>query len=132
LEEKRLGTKKNPVHEFQPVIYDEEDSKKLEEIAMPTRLDGMCFRGLHDLRRPGAQYNDGRCRECRKAYFNARHHRLNPEAEYRGIKTDYPEFNDLQARIWEIISRYEALNLAPSAVSYLSSAIYNVVKEENE
>jgi len=44
------------------------------------------------------------------------------------IKEDYPEFNDLQARLWEIISRFRGENgLSANNVSYLVSAIYQEV-----
>ena len=47
------------------------------------------------------------------------------------IKEDYPEFNDLQARIWEVISRYRGeTGLSALSVSYLASAIYCLLKEE--
>lgn len=77
----RLGTRKNPVPEFQSVPYDEEDHEKIEDLV-------------------------------------AR------------IKEDYPEFNDLQARIWEVISRYRGdAGISAHGVNYLSSCIYDVVKD---
>lgn len=46
------------------------------------------------------------------------------------IRKDYPEFNETQARIWEVISRYRGENgLSASGVSYLASALYFVVSD---
>lgn len=46
------------------------------------------------------------------------------------IRKDYPEFNDTQARIWEIVSRYRGeAGLSASAVSYLVSALYYLASD---
>jgi hypothetical protein len=46
------------------------------------------------------------------------------------IKVDYPEFTDLQARVWEVISRYRGeAGLSADKVSYLASAICAVVSQ---
>ena len=35
---------------------------------MPTRLDGLCGKGLHDLTKPENRQKDGHCRQCRYPY----------------------------------------------------------------
>ncbi len=46
------------------------------------------------------------------------------------IKADYPKFNDLQARIWEVLSRYRGDNgLSANAVRYLASCLYEITKD---
>jgi hypothetical protein len=44
------------------------------------------------------------------------------------IEQDYPEFNNVQARIWEVISRYRGdAGLSAGAVSYLASCIHEIL-----
>ena len=55
------------------------------------------------------------------------------EAVVSKIKTDYPQFSDQQARIWEVISRYRGdAGLSAHAVSYLVSAICSLLEREED